>query len=263
MANTLLTKSAQSVTNAKKFTVSVWCKKVLTGINQYILNMASDGSNRLGILFNPSEQLEIYGQTSGSENAYVRPTRLFRDPGSFYNIVIAVDTTQSTAADRMKIYVNGTLETVMTSTNYPSQNADLESARNHYIGGYGVSANYYFGGVMTHFNFVDGTQYAASDFGETDSTTGEWKIITSPSVTYGSAGYFILKDGNSVTDQSGNSNNFAVSTGTLTNTEDNPSNVFTTWNPLFSNNPTLSNGTLIATASGGYRYALSTIAPTT
>ena len=50
----------------------------------------------------------------------------------------------------------------------------------------------------------------ASDFGETDSTTGEWKIKTDVSVTYGNNGFFFLKDGNSVTDQSGNSNNFTV-----------------------------------------------------
>ena len=264
MANTLLTKNAQSVTNAKKYTVSFWCKKALFGINQYVLNTASDGSNRLGILFNTSEQLEIYGQTSGSENAYVRPTRLFRDPNAFYHFVIAVDTTQSTAADRMKIYVNGTLETVMTSTNYPSQNADLESARNHYIGGYGVSANYYFGGVISHFHFVDGTQYAASDFGSTDSTTGEWQINTAPSVTYGSAGYFILKDGNSVTDQSGNSNNFAVSTGTLTSTKDCPSNVYCVWNRLVKQTgemTTIGNGnTYLATQNDNtWRSAYGTI----
>ena len=263
MASTLLTKSAATPTNRKKYTVSFWCQKALFGINQYVLNTASDGSNRLGILFNTSEQLEIYGQTSGSENAYVRPTRLFRDPNAFYHFVIAVDTTQSTAADRVKIYVNGTLETVMTSTNYPSQNADLESARNHYIGGYGVSANYYFGGVISHFHFVDGTQYAASDFGETDSTTGEWKIKTSPSVTYGSAGYFILKDGNSVTDQSGNSNNFAVSTGTLTNTEDCPSNVFATWNVIMNNaedgNWSNGNTTIAPNGDGTYLYAPTTI----
>ena len=54
------------------------------------------------------------------------------------------------------------------------------------------------------------TAYQASDFGETDSTTGEWKIKTSPSVTYGTNGFFILKDGNSVTDQSGNGNNFQL-----------------------------------------------------
>ena len=58
------------------------------------------------------------------------------------------------------------------------------------------------------------------------ATTGEWKINTSPSVSYGTNGFFILKDGNSVTDQSGNSHNWAVNAGTLTKTEDNPSNVF-------------------------------------
>ena len=261
MASTLLTKNAQSVTNAKKYTVSFWCKKALSGINQYVLNTASDGSNRLGIIFNTSEQLEIYGQTSGSENAYVRTTRLFRDPSSFYHIVVAFDTTQSTAADRIKIYVNGTQETSMVSTNYPSQNADLESARNHYIGGYGVTANHYFGGVISHFHFIDGTQYAASNFGSTDSTTGEWKINTSPSVTYGSAGYFILKDGNSVTDQSGNSNNFTVSTGTLTNTEDCPSNVFATMNPLYkAAGIALSNGNLTSVGSASYTTVCSTMA---
>ena len=85
---------------------------------------------------------------------------------------------------------------------------------------------------MSHVHFIDGTAYDASAFGETDATTGEWKINTSPSVTYGNNGFFILKDGNSVTDQSGNSNNFTVGGGTLTKTEDNPSNVFATWNPL-------------------------------
>jgi hypothetical protein len=81
---------------------------------------------------------------------------------------------------------------------------------------------------------IDGTAYDASAFGETDATTGEWKIKTSPSVTYGNNGFFILKDTNSGTDQSGNGNNFTVS-GNLTKTEDNPSNVFATWNPLDGN----------------------------
>jgi len=98
---------------------------------------------------------------------------------------------------------------------------------------YAGSANYSFDGSMSHLHFVDGSQLTPSSFGSTDSTTGEWKINTSPSVTYGSSGYFILKDGNSVTDQSGNSNNFTVGGGTLTKTEDCPSNVFATLNPLW------------------------------
>ena len=88
---------------------------------------------------------------------------------------------------------------------------------------------------MSHLHFVDGTQLTPSTFGSTDSTTGEWQINTSPSVTYGTNGFFILKDGNSVTDQSGNSNNFTVGGGTLTKSEDNPSNVFATLNPLVNN----------------------------
>jgi len=256
MASTLLTKSAATPTNRKKYTVSFWCKKALFGINQYVLNTASDGSNRLGILFNTSEQLEIYGQTSGSENAYVRPTRLFRDPSAFYHIVVAVDTTQSTAADRMKIYVNGTLETVMTSTNYPSQNADLESHRNHYIGGYGVSSNYYFGGCLAHFHFVDGTAYPASTFGETDSTSGIWKPKTAPSVTYGDIGYFLKfeNSGNLDLDSSGNNLSFTTS-GTLTQNTDTPSNNFATLNPLQPQAAliTLSNGnTSMANANNAW-----------
>jgi hypothetical protein len=89
----------------------------------------------------------------------------------------------------------------------------------------------YFEGSMSHIHFIDGTAYDATAFGEYDAN-GVWKIKTSPSVTYGTNGFFILKDGNSVTDQSGNSNNFTVAGGTLTNTEDNPANVFATLNPL-------------------------------
>jgi hypothetical protein len=109
---------------------------------------------------------------------------------------------------------------------------------------------------MSHFNFIDGTQELPTAFGETDSTTGEWKIKTSPSVTYGNNGFFILKDGNSVTDQSGEGNNFAVTAGTLTNNKDNPSNVFCTFNALNKSltNLSLTNGntTLSSTASGWY-----------
>jgi hypothetical protein len=88
-------------------------------------------------------------------------------------------------------------------------------------------------------------------FGEYDAN-GVWKIIVEPSVTYGTNGFFILKDGNSVTDQSGNGNNFTVGGGTLTNTEDSPSNVFATGNPLdtkVSFAPVFSNGN--NTISGG------------
>jgi hypothetical protein len=151
--------------------------------------------------------------------------------------VCSVDTTQSTAGDRVKIYINGVRETSFSTSQNPSQNHDciLNNDQLHQIGTKNTGAAF-FDGSMSHIHFVDGTAYQASTFGSTDSTTGEWQINTSPSVTYGTNGFFILKDGNSVTDQSPNTNNFTVASGTLTKTEDNPSNVFNTLNPLYRSN---------------------------
>jgi hypothetical protein len=123
----------------------------------------------------------------------------------------------------------------------------------HYIGVTNPSANSnHFNGIMSHVHFTDGYAYTPTSFGETDSTTGEWKIKVDPSVSYGTTGFWILKDGNSVTDSSPNSNTFTVSAGTLTKTEDCPSNVFATFNPLFLSLPTggLSNGNTTATTAG-------------
>ena len=85
---------------------------------------------------------------------------------------------------------------------------------------------------MSYFAFIDGTQELPGIFGETDSTTGQWKIKTTitPSVAWGANGFLILKNGNSLTDESSNSNNFTLGGGTLTKTESCPSNVFATMN---------------------------------
>ena len=113
---------------------------------------------------------------------------------------------------------------------------------------------YRFDGSMSHFNFIDGTAYDATAFGQYDAN-GVWTIKTSPSVTYGTNGFFILKDGNSVTDQSGQGNNFTVGGGTLTKTEDSPSNVFAVINALDTTDATnpviLSNGNTVVTGTNG------------
>ena len=79
---------------------------------------------------------------------------------------------------------------------------------------------------------LDGEDRTPDFFGETDATTGEWRIKTDVTgVTYGNNGFFILKNDNSNLDRSGEGHNQTIG-GTLTKTEDNPSNVFCTWNPL-------------------------------
>ena len=245
MASTQLTRSISSTGNRKTATFSAWVKKCdPTKDTQVLINFGGTYSiylHQAGLRWN-----------DGSGNFWYT-NALQRDTNAWYHIVIAIDTTQATASDRVKGYINGVQETSLLNSSYPSQNADLNmnvASTTNYIGN-DNSGTGYFDGIMSHVHWIDGTAYSASNFGSTDSTTGEWKINTSPSVTYGTNGFFILKDGNSVTDQSGNGNNFTVAGGTLTKSEDCPSNVFGVWNRLDTNsNATLSNGnTTFATSS--------------
>ncbi len=273
MASTYLTNTSVTPTNRYKYTFSFWVKrsKILLGATaQRLINVYTDSNNKLQIAFGTDDRLSIFDKESGATRFSVAPSMRFRDPNAWYHIVIAADTTQSTEADRMKVYVNGEIITAYESGNtYAGQNTNtggqLTGSGARRIGANESAANH-FDGLLSHFHFVDGTAYAASDFGSTDSTTGEWKINTSPSVTYGNNGYFILKDGNSVTDQSGNSNNWTVGAGTLNNTEDCPSNVFATLNPLvnYSNfsGGTLSNGNTTHSNSSGTSNKISTLGMT-
>ena len=148
-----------------------------------------------------------------------------------------------------------------------SQNMDTyigSSAQPHYIGrGYYCDAmkNNYYEGSMSHFHYCDGYYYDASSFGETDSTTGEWKIKPNPSLSYGTNGFWFFKDDNALTDQSSNSNSYSLTAGTLTKTEDCPSNVFATMNPLSKgSNISTSNGNTTISSSGSDNSILGTIA---
>ena len=243
MASTYLTRSVSSTGNRKKWTWSGWLKRGNLGSN-YIMS-SNNGSNQYSMLqFDSANVLRYYDYTSDFQTQ-LKTTRVFRDTSAWYHIVFAYDSAQSTASDRVKVYVNGTQETSFGTSSYPSQ--DYDSFMNlsgvpHYIGRETGTSNLY-DGVMSHVHFTDGYAYAASDFGSTDSTTGEWKINTAPSVSYGTNGYFMFKDDNSVNDDSGNGNNFTLTAGTLTKTEDCPSNVFATFNTLIKNHgATFTNG---------------------
>ena len=237
MANTYLTYTQQSPSTAEgqKFTLSMWVKKCVNGTTSGLYGNTYDNTHRGYIYFNAQDTLQYYD----SEGVNYTTTRVFRDNNSFYHIVIAVDTTLSSSSDRIKFYVNGVRETSFSTSSAPNQNDTLKIMNTTNTPNMGriveAGTSYYFSGVISYAILTQGYTYDATPFGETDSTTGEWKIKTSVTgVTYGTNGFFILKDGNSVTDQSPNTNNFTVGGGTLTKTEDNPSNVFATLNPLKS-----------------------------
>jgi len=255
MASTNLNRTPSSASNRKTWTWSGWVKKSTLG-SQQVLFQGGDGGYPEKIVFTASDILEYDYDIAGTDYTVFVTDRRFRDVNGWLHIVVAKDTTQATETDRIKIYVNGEQQSLSEyQLGYPPQNHDgaINNNVEHCLGS-NSNGGEFFGGIMSHVHFVDGSALAPTVFGSTDSTTGEWKINTSPSVTYGTNGFFMFKDDNSLNDDSGNGNNFALEAGTLTKTESSPSNVFCTLNPLDAFNTsgrTLSNGNNTYTTSSG------------
>ena len=274
MASTQLQRTSGTSTENYKYTFSAWVKRTgvlgSSSVNEVLFSSWDGSSNSAYIRFeDQNDNLQVYDKYGSVIDLNYQTDMKFRDSNAWYHIVVDVDGTRS-ANQRCKIYVNGSQVSCSNTTDSGGTLAmkTVTATNATRLGAIRTSggAEYYFNGLMSHVHYIDGTGYDASYFGETDSTTGEWKIKTDVTgVTYGNNGFFVLKDGNSVTDQSGNSNNFTVGGGTLTKTEDNPSNVFATLNPLFySADITLSNGnTKAVEASNNWRSAYSNIGHST
>jgi len=252
MATTYLTRTPATATNRKTWTYSVWVKRssLTSASNGQTLFDTEGGDINTNFIF----QIDGGGGTAGDTdsiglhnygNDVFTTPQLLRDVSGWYHIVLALDTTQAATADRIKLWVNGVSITLTQGANWPAQDQLMGINNNvaHYIGSHGTNANYYFEGLMSSINFADGTAYTASTFGSEDATTGEWKINVNPTFTLGTNGFSILKNGNTITDQSTNSNNWTLGAGTLTNTEDCPSSIYATFNSTLYD------------ASGDIRYA--------
>ena len=272
MASTEIRRTTGSTpTNAEKFTVSLWFKLCQVGLSVGLFGWrenSNSGNNNLFIRINGNGNFQIYfTSNNGNDNHLTLLTnRVFRDCNSWYHAVISVDSSQSTSSDRAKLYINGIQETSFSSASYPasgrtffSNDTQINFGKTRSTG----DADTYFSGIQSHIHFTDGYAYDATAFGETDATTGEWKIKTSPSVTYGNNGFWWLKDSIATTDHSPNSNSWSSGGGTLTKTEDCPSNVFATMNPLVTygtNQNALSEGNNTTTGIAYHRPSPPTLA---
>ena len=248
MANTYLSRTTGTPTQQNTWTWSAWVK--FSDDNK----VGATDSTLLSEYYNAGSYTKYerianntlrYGTGVSGQGSFVT-NRRFSDLNAWYHLVIVNDWSNSTTADRIKLYVNGVRETSFASFVAPSSgssriNGDSEALR---IGT--LNNTLFFNGSMSYVAFVDGTAELPTIFGETDSVTGQWKIKTdiTPSVAWGTNGFLILKNGNSLTDESTNTNNFTLGAGTLTNTLDCPSNVFATLNPLYNSGGTVtySNG---------------------
>ena len=266
MASTTLTKTFGSTGNRKIFTISTWLKRASTARNFILSTYEGSGftdSNALNLSFDTSGIISIETGSSSLRQT----SAVYRDVSAWYHLVLAVDTTQATASNRLKLYINGSEVTSFTTNNNVAQNTDM--AWNHiWLHRIGASSgsSLYFDGSMASFYSIDGQALTPSSFGETDATTGIWKP-KSYSGSYGTNGFFLKfeNSGSLGTDSSGNGNNFTVN-GTPTQTVDTPTNNFAILNTLDnqsgSGSGSLANGNTYVAYSGGTYNTRSTIGMT-
>ena len=232
MASYLSKDFTSTSTDAKKFTVSLWFKINRTNASQVLLTNTNTGGDQFSIDYRSDKKIGVIEYISSAVVHNHETTRLLVDCTSWYHLVVIGDSTLSTSTDRVKIYINGERLTAFDTATAPNQNhefmlnKEMSGTSNGWHIGRGASSNQFLG-VMTHVHNIDGLAYAHTVFGETDSTTGEWKAILTPSVTYGTNGWFMKMEnaGAMGTDSSGNGTTFTVN-GDLKQSPDTPSNNF-------------------------------------
>jgi hypothetical protein len=278
--------NSSSVTNNKIFTYSLWVKRGSLGVTSSLL--AGDNSTAIhyfgyGNSSVAADTLEFYdGQTAAWK---IQTNAVYRDPSAYYHVILSVDTTQATAANRVRIYVNGVECSYATAT-YPAQNTVPNinvASMPLYIGRRSNVSQWYFDGYLTEVNFVDGQALTPNSFG-TFNSYGVWQPITYGG-SYGINGFYLPFTNNTNTttigyDFSPNGNNWTSSGINVTPYSGTPSNNtsydsmtdvptltsataanYCVLNPLNPNSGTISNGNLNQLfASASYQTAIGTLA---
>ena len=242
MANSYLSRSESSAGSSTKGTLSAWLKRSkITSEYPRIFSSYIDNSNHWKVYFDNTDRLNVYGEAGGSLTNQVITTRKFKDTDAFYHIVVAVDSTQGSSSDRVKVYVNGVQETAFDTATYPSSSANMKfnggSGNTDTIGKKEGASSDYFNGYMSHVSWVDGAALAPTSFGSTDATSGMWKFKAPSGITWGTNGVHLKfeNSGSLGLDSSGETNNFTVN-GSLKQSIDTPSNNFITMNVLDNQN---------------------------
>jgi len=249
-SNTYLTNTfGSSPTLATKNTISLWFKRSTLGTLQQLM---SANNNAASIVINTNDTIAFYNN-SGDVSGQLLGPRLYRDTSAWMHFVFATDTTQGTASNRLKVYINGVLETSFNNTGYPEQ--DVASALGTNGGdvkiGTRTQNDRIFEGYIAETAFVDGQALAADSFGEFDNS-GNWRAIDISDLTFGNNGFYLeskaagtgTNSSGMGADTSGNDFHFAVtnltaadqSTDTCTNNFATLNNLITGANFVFSDN---------------------------
>jgi len=263
-----LTKTFTGVSaERKKHTVSCWAKRGNLGDENHLI-YAIAGSNSTYIRFNGDDTLRFRFYDGGADQAELVTNRLFRDPSAWYHIVLVYDSTQGTASNRVKIYVNGVQETSFSTEDYPDQNEEsiIGNSATHKILGQSSAGDFY----VSEWYYIGNQALSPSDFGETNSNgvwvpkefTGSFGSTNDTYLQFKQTGTSANSSGIGA-DTSGEDNHWGVTNLTSVDvTTDTPTNNFATLNPLNVLNGTLSEGnTQFVRAASGTANSVSTICP--
>ena len=262
-----MTKTPTSAGNRKTFTISFWHKRGGLNTKDYIFEAGNSDANndRFTIRWGTGNTLDI--QTSAT---YLITNRVFRDVSAWYHIVVKVDTTDGTAANRMKLYVNGVEETSFATDNRANINQNFDfsvnNTKKHIIGNSDVEGSNFLDGNLCEFVILDGTAAAPTEFGEFDEDTGIWIPIDVSGLTFGTNGcYLDFEDSSNMGNDASGGLDFTESNINATDqSQDTCTNNFATWDYntgyLQGSATAFTGGNLIRQGGGGdYNACVGTI----
>ena len=232
----------------KTFSFSVWFKISELGVQRTIWSTAANGY----LLLQADGELK-WQQSYGSVVKVLQTNRVLRDTSAWYNVIVAVDTTQSTEANRQRIYINGVEETSFSSSTYPSQNDEADNVyeSHHSLGAYN-SSSIFWSGYMCEVAFISDAQITPSDVGEFDEDSGIWKP---KSYSGGSApsSFLEFKDSSDLGSATGLDADTLNNITAADQATDTCTNNFCTFNVLVQtdNKPTINEGAMHVAGGGG------------
>ena len=256
-----LSRVPSSAGNTKTGTISLWVKKTEINQNTY-LYMVDDGSNQFALRFN-NDKIMAFHFNGSSYDFDLQTSALFRDVSSWYHIHLKIDTANSTAIERFKLYVNNEYIAFNTTISQNFNGVFFKNSTTH-LGVDTVNTNH-FDGYFAEFVVIDGTALEPTSFGEFDSDSPNiWKPIDVSGLTFGTNGLHLdFENASSLgADVSWNGNNFTVNNLTsIDQTTDTCTNNYATLNPLLDVNatPTFTEGNLVFQGTGSTNFAGATI----
>ena len=231
-----LHKTPSGAGNRQKFTFSCWVKKTSGGTEE-LLSVGGSTYTRIG--FEAGDEIKIFHVASGSTAWEIQTVAKYRDPSAWYNFVFAFDTTQGTASNRIKLYVNGVRvepSSGFGDETYPSQNytTEVNNAVKHRVGIANNDSSAPFDGYMSEVVLIDGQQLAPTEFGEFNEDSGIWKPIDVSGLTFGTNGFYLdFEDSaNLGNDANGGTDLTEVNLTAIDQSTDTCTNNFATLNPL-------------------------------